>query len=208
MTIREHKSEAAESIGRHLGIVALIMIVHNIVIDFAFPLIAPAFVIGLSSVALTLQQGIKPEFSQLWKGFEYYGKSFWLYYSCRLLSLLWGLLFIVPGIIKWYSLSMAPFIMAEKPGLSVKEARQLSRELTNEYKLRIFLLDLSFIGWYVVAVGALALLKAGMILLAFVLATILSLWLTPYMMTARADLYQYIKEQKNMAELKPLDTQY
>lgn len=198
MRLRDHKWEAADAIGKYLGAVSRIMLVHNILTDFAYPFLAPAFAIGLSMVALTLQRGEKPEFFQLWEGFEQYGKAFWLYYSCRLISLLWGLLFIVPGIIRWYSYSMASFIMAEKPGLSVKEARRLSRELTQEYKLRIFLLDLSFIGWYLLLFAIFALAKIGMLLLAFMLITVLALWLTPYVLTARADLYRYIKAQKGI----------
>lgn len=166
-------------------------------------ILEPVFVIGLSSVALTLQRGREAHHSQLWEGFKHFFKSFWLYWSCRIISLLWGLLFIVPGIIRYYSYSMAPFIMAEKPGLSVKDARALSRELTNEYKLRIFLLDLSFIGWYMLALAAALILRANTlvaVIFAAVLAYTFLLWATPYMMTARADLYQYIKAQKNLNE--------
>ncbi len=212
MTIREHKSEAIESVGMHLGRVVVIMLIYSLIamaakwfsiadIPIGELLLTPALEISICSIALTLQQGLKPEVSQLKDGFEMYLKSLWLYLSCNLISAFWGMLFIVPGIIRYYSYSMASFIMAEHPGFSVKDARQLSRELTNEYKLRIFLFDLSFIGWYIVAIVALALLNAGMLILPLVISVILTLGLTPYYMTAKADLYQYIKEEKNMVEL-------
>lgn len=229
MTIREHKWVARDVICNYLGAVALIMLMYTLIVWLADVivewgvrfvglsdvvllsnlsvseiLLQPIFTIGLCSVALTLQSEKKPIIEQLGEGFKYCGKSFWLYYSCRLISLLWGLLFIVPGIIKWYSYSMAPFIMAERPDLSVRDARRLSRELTEEYKLRIFLLDLSFIGWAVAVLIIALMLKSGMILVGLVLTLMLSLWLIPYMMTARADLYRYIKEQKNITELKSI----
>ena len=163
-------------------------------------ILGPVFVIGLSSAALTLQRGREAHHSQLWAGFKHFFKSFWLYWSCRIISLLWGLLFIVPGIMRYYSYSMAPFIMAEHPDLRVKEVRRMSRELTNEYKLRIFLLDLSFIGWGAALLALAVLLKIGMVLVWLILIALISMWLVPYHMTARADLYQYIKSQKGLVD--------
>lgn len=175
-------------------------------IPFIDMILGSVFVIGLSSAALTLQRGREPHHSQLWAGFKHFFKSLWLYWSCRIISLLWGLLFIVPGVMRYYSYSMAPFIMAERPDLCVKEVRRLSRELTKEYKLRIFLLDLSFIGWGLALLAIAVLLKIGMVLVWLILIVLISMWLVPYRMTARADLYQYIKEQKGLADAeKPED---
>jgi hypothetical protein len=42
---------------------------------------------------------------------------------------------------------MVPFILAENPTLSAKEAITLSRQMMNGHKWRTFLLDLSFLGW-------------------------------------------------------------
>ena len=163
-------------------------------------ILEPVFVIGLSSVALTLQRGREAHHSQLWAGFKHFFKSFWLYWSCRIISLLWGLLFIVPGVMRYYSYSMAPFVLAENPELSAEEARSMSEELTNEYKLRIFLLDLSFIGWGAALLALAVLLKIGMVLVWLILIALISMWLVPYHMTARADLYQYIKSQKGLVD--------
>ncbi len=228
MTIREHKYNASSAIGSNLWAVAKIMLVYDffmsladIVMDIlglsntvllsAIPLssllLKPAFIIGLSSVALTLQRGREPDCSQLKEGFEHYGKSMLLYYSCLIPSLLWGILFIVPGVIKWYSYSMAPFIMAENPGFSAEEAREWSAELTREYKLRIFLLDLSFVGWGAAVLILWSLLKTWTLLYLLVglaVSLVLSLWVIPYVITSRADLYQYLKTQKDDETLRNL----
>jgi len=87
---------------------------------------------------------------------------------------LWSLLLIVPGIIKSYSYFMVPYIMAENPGVSWERAFQISKTVTRGEKWRMFLMDLSFLGWYIL--GALC-LGVGI------------LFVLPYHSAARAELY-------------------
>lgn len=65
-----------------------------------------------------------------------------------LYTMLWTLLFIVPGIIKVYEYRFVPYILAEKPELSSREVIAMSREITNGHKMDMFILDFSFMGWY------------------------------------------------------------
>jgi len=67
---------------------------------------------------------------------------------------LWFLLLIVPGIIKSYAYRMVPYILADNPEMDFRDAIKLSEEMTYGHKFDIFVLDLSFIGWYLL--GALA----------------------------------------------------
>ena len=67
------------------------------------------------------------------------------------LILVWLLLFIVPGIIAAYRYSMAPYIMAENPTMTAMEAIEESKRLMANNKWRLFCLQLSFIGWYILA---------------------------------------------------------
>lgn len=69
-------------------------------------------------------------------------------------NFLWYLLFIIPGIVKAYAYSMVPYILAENPNIGASEAIRLSNEMTEGHKAEMFILDLSFIGWYLL--GALA----------------------------------------------------
>lgn len=66
----------------------------------------------------------------------------WLY------TVLWTLLFIVPGIVKFYEYRMIPFILVDNPDIDQKEAFRISKEMTMENKMEMFILDLSFLGWY------------------------------------------------------------
>lgn len=67
-------------------------------------------------------------------------------FRTMLYQLLWSLT-IVGGVIKMYSYYMVPFILAENPDVTGKEAIGLSRRMMNGYKWKMFVLDLSYIGW-------------------------------------------------------------
>lgn len=62
--------------------------------------------------------------------------------------LLW--LFTIVGLpIKYYEYKMIPYILAENPNVTLDEAFKISKELTSGYKIDMFILDLSMIGWYI-----------------------------------------------------------
>jgi uncharacterized membrane protein len=96
-------------------------------------------------------------------------------------TVLWTLLFIVPGFVKSYAYSMSNYILKdmieENDGTRPKATEPItkSRELMNGNKGRLFVLDLSFIPWH---------------LLAFLTVGIGYIWLYPYIETTRAAFYQ------------------
>ena len=97
-----------------------------------------------------------------------------------LFTFLWGLLLIVPAFIKAYSYRMVPYILADNPDISGREAITLSRQMMNGHKWNTFVLDLSFIGWY---------------LLAILTADIVGvLWTNPYVEATDAELYKAIRD--------------
>ena len=89
--------------------------------------------------------------------------------------ILWTLLFIIPGIIKAYSYRMVPFILAQEPELSGREAINRSREMMNGNKWKSFVLDLSFILWILLCIITLGI--AGIF------------YVFPYMAATDAELY-------------------
>lgn len=70
----------------------------------------------------------------------------WIMWCRSLFQLLWNFT-IIGGIIKHYEYSMIPFLLAENPKMSRKDAFTLSRQLTSGSKWKIFRMDLSFLGW-------------------------------------------------------------
>jgi len=97
-------------------------------------------------------------------------------------TFLWLLLFIIPGIIKAYAYSMAFYLLNREPELQAADAITKSKEYTNGYKMDLFLLHLSYIGWYL-----LSLLTFG----------ILFLWVIPKVLTAQTLIFEEIYLKKN-----------
>lgn len=96
------------------------------------------------------------------------------------LIILWTLLLIIPGIIKSYAYRMVPYILADNPEISHKRAIEISNAMTYGQKFDIFVLDLSFIGWYIL--GALA-LGIGV------------LFVNPYVNATEAELYLVLRQE-------------
>ena len=92
---------------------------------------------------------------------------------------LWTLLLIIPGIIKSYAYRMVPYILADNPNIGVQKSITLSNEMTMGHKFDLFVLDLSFIGWYLL--GALA-LGVGV------------LFVMPYENATNAELYLVLRK--------------
>lgn len=95
-------------------------------------------------------------------------------------TLLWTLLLIVPGIIKAMSYGMTPYILRDRPDLKNNEAIALSMAMMQGRKMKLFLLELSFIGW-----GILCLFTLG----------IGFFWLLPYMYASHANFYEEARRE-------------
>ena len=95
-------------------------------------------------------------------------------------TLAWTLLLIVPGIIKSFAYALTPFILIDKPELSANEEIELSMKMMDGHKLDLFILYLSFIGWYLLSILTLCI---GM------------LWVMPYMYTTMAAFYEDVKAE-------------
>lgn len=87
---------------------------------------------------------------------------------------LWTLLLVFPGIYKSYQYSMVDYLLAENPYLPAGRAFELSRMMTDGEKFNIFVLQLSFFGWF---------------LLGAMLFYIGTLFVHPYCYATYAELY-------------------
>ncbi len=94
-------------------------------------------------------------------------------------NFLWYMLFWIPGIVKSYSYRMVPYILADNPTIGAKRALKLSCEMTKGSKFDMFILDLSFIGWY---------------LLGFLACCIGVVAVVPYALATFAELYDSLKK--------------
>ncbi len=81
-----------------------------------------------------------------------YGNVLLTMFLMQLKVFLWSLLFIVPGIIKAYEYRMIPYILGENPSIDCDEAFAQSKVMMEGEKWNTFVLELSFLGWYLLGV--------------------------------------------------------
>ena len=161
------------------------------------PLVSVAGLLGIVSFILggtvelgyakfLLKQYDKKElqFSDLFSQFERFGTGFAQKFLRTLFTVLWSLLFIIPGIVKGLSYAMTPFILEEHPEMTASEAIKASMRLMDGHKMDLFILGLTFIGW-----SLLACLTMG----------IGFLFLNPYMNAAYAAFYRSISGARQEA---------
>lgn len=111
---------------------------------------------------------------------EDFSGSFLLNLMQSIFIALWSLLLVVPGIVKALSWSMSFYVRAEHPDYTWRQCLDASAALTSGHKGEIFLLYLSFVGWYIV--GALC----------FGVGT---LWVQAYVQAALSQCYHWLGTQ-------------
>jgi len=135
--------------------------------------------VGLSSMLLDIARIGQSKIENVFDGFRYgLASNIVAGLLVNIFTFLWTLLFIIPGIVKSYSYSMTYFILADNPNLAPSEAIDMSKKMMHGNKWRLFCLDFSFIGWYLLSILTLG---------------ILALWITPYNMMAHEQFYESIK---------------
>lgn len=123
--------------------------------------IALSFVIGAATYVLTMgvqnwfRRSIyeKVPLKEIFRPFG--GGKLWsnigMCLLIQLFSFLWSLLFVIPGIVKGISYSMAIYIKAENPNITALRAIELSKLITDGHKWDLFYLSLSFLGWFLLS---------------------------------------------------------
>ena len=88
-------------------------------------------------------------YGNLLDGFALAGKLILLALLEGLFIFLWTLLFIIPGIIAAYRYRMAKFLLLDHPEMAVTDCLRTSKQMMKGHKWECFVLDLSFIGWWI-----------------------------------------------------------
>ena len=137
------------------------------------------FTIGMAGYFLNHLRGQNPDWKSLYReGLDNYGTYFKVGVVTEIFVRLWTLLFIIPGIIKALEWSFVHQIIHDNPNLDGKQARDLSKRMTDGFKGEIFVMELSFILWY---------------LLVAVTFGIALLYVTPYVSCTTAMYYENLK---------------
>lgn len=130
---------------------------------------------GFTIMLLNVVRGSDVQLDTMGEGFKDYGRILGTMLLSSVYQFLWMLLLIIPGIIKGYSYALTPYLLKDHPELKFNAAIEESMRLMSGNKMRLFLLDLSFIGWF---------------LLGLITFGIAFLWITPYWNTARAAFFE------------------
>lgn len=148
-------------------------------------LVALPMMYGYSIVMLSVMRGGEMNIGGLFDGFNDFGRVVGTKLLQAIYTFLWMLLLVIPGIIKSYSYAMTDFILKDEPLLANNAAIEKSMAMMDGNKMKLFLLDLSFIGWAI-----LCLFTFG----------IGFLFLQPYVQSAHAAFYEDLKAQTVVEE--------
>ncbi len=193
MNREELKSRAKQQIKGKIGIlfvitliIAAISFIASLVLScipfvgslVSAIIITPAFTLSLIRVYLNVTAGEKPAAKDAFCGFDDFWSAFKVTFLVGLFTFLWSLLFVIPGIVKSFSYSMAPYILAENKGKPALECINESKAMTDGHKMELWVLGLSFIGWA---------------LLGCITYGIAYIWILPYMQATYTNAYHSLK---------------
>lgn len=196
------KCKAKEQLKGRWGLAIITVLVSNLIINaynmskgvsfaieisenssFTFNLISlilgGVISVGLSKFLLNFTTNREEaKFTDLFSQFNIFFKTLGLYILIGIAVILGTLFLIIPGIIVALMFSQAFYILAEDPSKGIIQCLQESSNLMYGYKWEFFVLELSFIGWW---------LLAGLTL------GIGSLWVDPYQKVTEANFYLKLK---------------
>ena len=150
-------------------------------------LVAKVFVGNLLKMGVyrffILNQTAQPGIGTLLDGFRsgHYVNIVLTMFLRDLFTTLWSLLLVVPGIVKHYEYLMVPYIIAENPAMDYKEAFQISKQMMDGEKMEAFIMDLSFLGWYLLSA-----VTCGLLAIFYV---------NPYVQASFAEMYTFNKQK-------------
>ncbi|MCR5577479.1 MAG: DUF975 family protein [Oscillospiraceae bacterium] len=119
----------------------------HILLSLTMSVVRAGFLIFL----LNTVRGNAPAFGNLLDAFGFFPKVIVLNILKAMLVFLWSLLLFFPGVIAHYRYSQAIYLLIDDPTKSPVQCLRESRLLMNGHKAELFELDLSFIGWYLLA---------------------------------------------------------
>jgi len=118
-----------------------------------------------------------PCYGNLLDGFGMPVKIIVLDFLIGIFVLLWSFLFIIGGFIAAYRYRLAVYLLVDHPEYSPMQCIRESKRLMHGHKAELFMLDMSFLGWTLLAILP-------------VVGWIVEIWNTPYFATTYALYYQ------------------
>ena len=117
-------------------------------IHFLLSLVSGIVGAGFIIFLLNTVRNRQPCYGNLLDGFGFWWKIILLHVVQGIFITLWSLLLVVPGVIAAYRYSMADYILIDDPTKSPLQCLKESKRMMDGHKGELFMLDLSFIGWF------------------------------------------------------------
>ena len=160
-------------------------------------IIHPVLTVGLSAFFLKTVRSENPSIEEFFTiPFSQFTRAFLSVFWANLFTLLWSMLFVIPGIVKAIAYSLTPFLIYDYPNLGWRESVKISMRITEGHKMDIFVLVLSFIGWHLLSA-----LTFGILAIFYV---------SPYSTASFALMYEDLKNQalaNGIVSINELDPQ-
>lgn len=154
-----------------------------------------ALTVGLARFFVQNHFGVT-DIGTVFSGFRRsYGNTVGAMFVTYLLIGLWTLLFIVPGIVKSLEYCMVKFILSDNPSMPGVRARQISSMMTRGEKGDVFLLFLSFLGWYLLAAVPLMVFSRFLRPVGLLVSAVTVSLVNAYYNAAFAELYIYMRSR-------------
>lgn len=190
------------SFGRRLLAQPIQQVLLFVFLLFYFYTIVMSF--GYSGYALRIfrgeKVGWKSFFDQLWMA----NKIILMNLIISIVSGVGMMCFIIPGVYFYYRYQMSTYVLLDNPELSLFEAMKVSAQISRGYKWDLLMLDLSFLGWYLLdVVAAQVFFNVGNFIGGNVAGTLLgmaadvavSVYVLPYIELTRIGYYENMRPQ-------------
>ena len=177
------RNYASEEGMRHLLEIGERQSYFGSVLDFAITIMSSVLAAGFTLSCLCVVRRQEASVGTLLDPFAFLLKVVWMNIVTSVFCFLWSLLLLFPGIIAAYRYSMAIYILLDDPSKSVMQCIRESKAMTYGYKMDLFVLDLSFLGWILLSV-----------------IPLVSIYTMPYMETAHAEYYNVLCGWQNAEE--------
>ena len=197
ISIKQRAKKQIEGKIFQLLAIYLVVIAASWIISLVFGLIGGIInlIIGgpiayaMASIYLgIIKKSRSPEVEDIIIGFKdnKFTRNLVAYLRYQVFIFLWTLLFIIPGIIKAISYSQMFYLLAENDKLEASDAQRKSMEMMEGHKAEYFVLQLSFIPWF---------------LLCIITFGIAAIYVTPYYEATMAEFHvRLVKENQPAAK--------
>lgn len=148
----------------------------GIVLSAALLLMSLVMTFGFEACCLQFGRGQQVHVRDLFNGFNQFFKVVALLFVRTLIVGVLSLFFVFPGVMAFYRYRTAVFVLMDHPEMGVFACLAETARQTRGHKMEYFLLDLSFIGWWI----------ASYAVSYFAYLPFLDIFVAPYTGTARA----------------------